>query len=262
VLSDRDIRNELAQGGLVITPLGDNALQPASVDLHLGEDFLVFKVADMTAIDPEVDQSDMMTKVHVPAGRPVVGYPGGQRPRFVLHPNEFVLACTMERVTLPPHLVGRLEGKSSLGRLGLLTHSTAGFFDPGFDGVPTLELSSCAPIPIILWPGMKVCQMSFDRTESVAERPYGHPDLKSKYQGQGNVTASRSDRPPLPQLCMAVDPSLKAMREAFIAHDERVPPDVMWATEAGCTLPRDHPTGWHSSVDNSGKVVAEWRGPR
>ena len=181
LLSDRDIRAELAAGRLGIDPFDDGLIQPSSVDVRLDNLFRVFNNTRYTHIDPAVRQDDLTSLVEPKEGEP-----------FVLHPGEFVLGATLERCTLPDDLAGRLEGKSSLGRLGLLTHSTAGFIDPGFSGHITLELSNVANLPITLWPGMKIGQLCLLRLTSPAEHPYGSDKVGSKYQGQRGPTPSRS----------------------------------------------------------------------
>jgi dCTP deaminase len=181
ILSDGTLRRLLAEGRLAIEPLGEGQIQPASVDVRLGDTFLAFRRHTTASIDPRDLHEALMEPVTVAEGQP-----------FILHPGEFVLGTTLERVTLPDDLVARLEGKSSLGRLGLLIHSTAGFVDPGWaNGQITLELSNVAPLPIKLWPGMRIGQLSFMQMDAPAERPYGHPDLGSKYQGQSGPIASR-----------------------------------------------------------------------
>lgn len=181
LLSDADIKMCLDTGALGIDPYDPAMIQPASVDVRLSRLFRVFETHRHPAIDPATDQPDLTRLVRVGNGQP-----------FVLHPGEFVLASTMEEVTLPDDLAARLEGKSSLGRLGLLTHSTAGFIDPGFTGRITLELSNVAALPILLHPGMKVGQLCFMRMSSPAARPYGSPGLGSRYQGQHGPVESRS----------------------------------------------------------------------
>jgi len=156
-------------------------LQPSSVDVRLDKFFRLFDNHKYPVIDPSVDQPELTRLVETPTGE-----------AFVLHPGEFVLGSTFEQVTLPDDVAARLEGKSSLGRLGLLTHSTAGFIDPGFSGHVTLELSNVATLPILLWPGMKIGQMCFFRLSSPAEQPYGSSAYGSRYQGQRGPTASRS----------------------------------------------------------------------
>src|SRR5215207_1435312 len=181
LLSDRDIRTEVAAGRLRLDPYEPALLQPSSVDVRLDRYFRVFNNQQYTHIDPALQQDDLTTLVE----------PKGEGP-FVLHPGEFVLGSTFERVELPDDLAGRLEGKSSLGRLGLLTHSTAGFIDPGFCGHITLELSNVANLPITLWPGMKIGQLCLFRLSSPAEHPYGSAQAGSRYQGQRGPTPSKA----------------------------------------------------------------------
>jgi dCTP deaminase len=180
VLSDRSIRDELASGGIVIDPLDENAIQPSSVDVHVDRYFRVFRNDTTPYIDPKRAQEDLTELVEVQDDK-----------AFILHPGEFVLGSTRERVALGPDLVARLEGKSSLGRLGLLIHSTAGFVDAGWDGHLTLELSNVANLPIAIYPGMKIGQISFLRMTSEAETPYGSETAGSKYKGQRGPTPSR-----------------------------------------------------------------------
>lgn len=181
ILSDGTIRQLLSTGGLVITPLDDSQIQPASVDIRLGSSFLTFRRHTSECIDPRNIDPGLMEPMTVADDQP-----------FILHPSEFALGTTLERLTLPDDIVARVEGKSSLGRLGLLIHATAGFVDAGWrDGQITLELSNVAPLPIKLWPGMKIGQLSFMQMDKPAERPYGHPALNSKYQGQSGPIASR-----------------------------------------------------------------------
>ncbi|MCC6381250.1 MAG: dCTP deaminase [Dehalococcoidia bacterium] len=180
VLSDRSIRKELDAGTIGVDPLAEDALQPASVDLRLGRQFRVFRNSRIPYIDVKREYPDLTELVEIDDERP-----------FVLHPGEFALAVTLERVRLPDFIVGRLEGKSSLGRLGLLIHSTAGYVDPGWDGALTLELSNVANLPITLYYGMKVSQISFLRLTEPAEHPYGSHAAGSKYQGQEGPTPSR-----------------------------------------------------------------------
>jgi dCTP deaminase len=180
ILSDRSIREELASGRIVIEPLGDNAIQPSSVDLHCDSLFRVFRNDTTPYIDPKQSQEDLTELVEV-----------AEDGAFILHPGEFVLGSTLELVALPDDLVARLEGKSSLGRLGLLIHSTAGFVDCGFNGHLTLELSNVATLPIALYPGMKIGQISFLRMTTPADNPYGSGATGSKYQGQRGPTPSR-----------------------------------------------------------------------
>lgn len=181
LLSDRDIRAELAAGRVVLDPFDAGMVQPSSVDVRLDKYFRVFENHRYPHIDPAEEQPDLTRMVE----------PADDEP-FILHPGEFVLASTYEVVTLPDDVAGRLEGKSSLGRLGLLTHSTAGFIDPGFSGHVTLELSNVATLPIKLWPGMKIGQLCLIRLSSPAEEPYGSSTYGSRYQGQRGPTASKS----------------------------------------------------------------------
>jgi dCTP deaminase len=180
ILSDVTIREQLAGGRIVIEPLGERSIQPSSVDLHVDRYFRVFRNDTTPFIDPKEPQEDLTELVEVAEGR-----------SFILHPGEFVLGSTLERVALPDDLVARLEGKSSLGRMGLLIHSTAGFVDAGWDGHLTLELSNVANLPIALYPGMKIGQISFLRMTTAAEHPYGSTETASKYQGQRGPTPSR-----------------------------------------------------------------------
>lgn len=181
LLSDGDLLIEIGTGRLGITPFEHDMVQPASIDVRLNQTFRVFETHRHAFIDPAEDQRDLTRVVNV-----------GTREPFVLHPGEFVLAATYETVRLPNDLAARLEGKSSLGRLGLMTHSTAGWIDPGFEGQVTLELSNVANLPIKLWPGMKIGQMCVFRTSSPVMRPYGSPELGSRYQNQIDPTPSRS----------------------------------------------------------------------
>ncbi|MEY4477331.1 MAG: hypothetical protein RJA31_835 [Actinomycetota bacterium] len=181
LLSDRDIRAELESGRVQLDPLDMNMIQPSSIDVRLDKFFRLFDNHKYPFIDPAEEQPDLTRAVEVSADEP-----------FILHPGEFVLGSTFELVTLPDDIAARLEGKSSLGRLGLLTHSTAGFVDPGFSGHVTLELSNVATLPIKLWPGMKIGQLCFFRLTSASENPYGSEKYGSRYQGQRGPTASRS----------------------------------------------------------------------
>ncbi|MFI7134879.1 dCTP deaminase [Nonomuraea sp. NPDC050153] len=183
LLSDRDILAEIEVGRLGLDPFDLDMIQPSSIDVRLDRFFRVFENHRYPHIDPSVEQPDLTRMVE----------PDGDEP-FILHPGEFVLASTYEVVTLPDDLASRLEGKSSLGRLGLLTHSTAGFIDPGFSGHVTLELSNVATLPIKLWPGMKIGQLCVFRLSSPAEHPYGSEKYGSRYQGQRGPTPSRSFR--------------------------------------------------------------------
>jgi dCTP deaminase len=180
ILSDRTIRAELETGRIAIDPLDEQCIQPSSVDLRLDRLFRVFLNHTMPVIDVKEDLEDLTRLVEI-----------GEGEAFILHPGEFVLGSTYERVTLPDDLVGRIEGKSSLGRLGLLIHSTAGFIDAGFSGYLTLELSNVANLPITLYPGMKIGQVSFLRMTTSADVPYGSARVGSKYQGQRGPTPSR-----------------------------------------------------------------------
>ncbi len=180
LLSDRDLLQELKSGQLELDPFDPELVQPSSVDVRLDRQFRVFNNHLYTHIDPRERQDDLTTLVEVADGEP-----------FVLHPGEFVLASTLETVALGDQLAARLEGKSSLGRLGLLVHSTAGWIDPGFTGQVTLELSNVARLPIRLWPGMRIGQLCVFQLTSPAQRPYGSPGLGSRYQGQQGPTPSR-----------------------------------------------------------------------
>ena len=183
VLSDRDIRAALDAGAVTIRPYDAHDLQPSSVDLHLDRRFRVFRNNRYAFIDVRAPQPDLTELLTIEDDEP-----------FILHPGEFVLGQTHEWVELPNDLVARLEGKSSLGRLGLLIHSTAGYVDPGWKGNLTLELSNVANLPIALYSGMRIGQISFFRMSSPVERPYGSPELGSKYQGQSEPTASAFHR--------------------------------------------------------------------
>jgi dCTP deaminase len=181
LLSDRDIKAELALGRIGLDPYDPALIQPSSIDVRLDRFFRLFDNHKYPFIDPAADQPELTHLVEVDPAEP-----------FILHPGEFVLGSTYELVTLPDDIAARLEGKSSLGRLGLLTHSTAGFVDPGFSGHVTLELSNVATLPIKLWPGMKIGQICYFRLSSPAENPYGSSIYGSRYQGQRGPTASRS----------------------------------------------------------------------
>jgi len=180
ILSDRTIREEIEARRIEIDPFDPDCVQPSSVDLHVDSSFRVFHNARHPFIDVREEQPDLTEVLEVKPDEP-----------FILHPGEFVLGSTLERVRLPDDLVARLEGKSSLGRLGLLIHSTAGYVDPGWDGYLTLELSNVANLPITIYPGMKIGQISFFRLTTAAETPYGSDRAGSKYQGQRGPTASR-----------------------------------------------------------------------
>jgi dCTP deaminase len=181
LLSDRDLRAELHAGRVGLDPYDEEMIQPSSVDVRLDRYFRVFENHLYPHIDPAEEQADLTRLVET-----------GPDEAFILHPGEFALASTYEVITLPDDIAGRLEGKSSLGRLGLLTHSTAGFIDPGFSGHVTLELSNVATLPIKLWPGMKIGQLCLFRLSSPAEHPYGSAIYGSRYQGQRGPTPSRS----------------------------------------------------------------------
>jgi dCTP deaminase len=183
VLSDTTIRSEIEAGHIVIDPFDEGLVQPSSVDVRVDARFRVFHNGRYPYIDVRQAMPDLTELVEVKDGEP-----------FILHPGEFVLGQTLERVTLPNDLVARLEGKSSLGRLGLLIHSTAGFVDPGWKGNLTLELSNVATLPIALYYGMRIGQISFFTMSSPVDRPYGSPELRSRYQGQKEPTASAFHR--------------------------------------------------------------------
>lgn len=181
LLSDRDIRAQLDAGRVGLEPYDPQMVQPSSIDIRLDRHFRLFDNHKYPFIDPAAEQPGLTRLVQACAGE-----------AFVLHPGEFVLASSYERVRLPDDIAARVEGKSSLGRLGLLTHATAGFVDPGFAGHVTLELSNVATLPIKLWPGMKIGQLCFFQLSSPAEFPYGSTEYGSHYQGQRGPTASRS----------------------------------------------------------------------
>ena len=180
VLSDKTIREQLEAGRIEIDPYEPDLMQPSSLDVRVDRYFRVFRNSRYPYIDVKVEQEGLTELLEVEGAE-----------AFVLHPGEFVLGSTLERVTLPDDLVARLEGKSSLGRLGLLIHSTAGFIDPGWDGHVTLELSNVANLPITIYAGMKIGQLSFVQLSEPAERPYGSAGIGSKYQGQRGPTPSR-----------------------------------------------------------------------
>jgi dCTP deaminase len=180
VLSDRSIKEALAAGRLIIEPLGEDCIQPSSVDVHVDQYFRVFRNYSRRVIDVREAQEDLTELIDVGADEPMI-----------LHPGEFMLGSTTERIAIPDNIVGRLDGKSSLGRLGLVIHSTAGFIDAGWDGHITLELSNVANLPITLYPGMKIGQISFFEMTTSADRPYGASGLGSKYRGQRGPTPSK-----------------------------------------------------------------------
>ena len=181
LLSDRDILNEIDAGRIRMEPFDPAMVQPASIDVRLDRYFRVFENHRYPHIDPAQAQDDLTREVQAEGEEP-----------FILHPGEFVLGSTYEEVSLPEDLAARVEGKSSLGRLGLLTHATAGFVDPGFSGHVTLELANVATLPIKLYPGMKIGQFCFFRMSSASEHPYGSEKYGSRYQGQRGPTPSRS----------------------------------------------------------------------
>jgi dCTP deaminase len=181
LLSDRDIAAEIKSGRVKVEPFDPKMIQPSSVDVRLDRFFRVFENHRYEVIDPSIEQSELTREVAV-----------APDDFFILHPGEFVLASTYEVITLPDDIAGRLEGKSSLGRLGLLTHSTAGFIDPGFSGHITLELSNVANLPVKLYPGMKIGQLCLIKLSSSAEHPYGSALYGSRYQGQRGPTPSKS----------------------------------------------------------------------
>jgi len=181
LLSDRDIKSEISLGRIKLEPYDAAMVQPASVDIRLDRFFRTFENHKYQFIDPAQEQEDLTRAVEVAPNEP-----------FILHPGEFVLGSTYEVVTLPDDIAARVEGKSSLGRLGLLTHATAGFVDPGFSGHVTLELSNVANLPVTLWPGMKIGQLCFIKMSSSSEHPYGSGVYGSRYQNQRGPTASRS----------------------------------------------------------------------
>jgi dCTP deaminase len=181
LLSDRDIKSEIDKKRVVLEPCDLNMIQPSSVDVRLDRLFRTFENHKYAHIDPAENQPELTREVGVASNE-----------AFILHPGEFVLGSTYEVITLPDDIAGRLEGKSSLGRLGLLTHSTAGFIDPGFSGHVTLELSNVANLPIKLWPGMKIGQLALFRLSSPADHPYGSAVYGSRYQGQRGPTPSKA----------------------------------------------------------------------
>ena len=180
ILADRDIKKALKEGRISIEPMFPNALQPASVDLHLGGEFLVFRTTDQVCIDPKEPIDNIMERVHIDEHR-----------QFVLHPGEFALGMMYETTGVGDDIVGRLEGKSSLGRIGLLIHATAGYLDPGNKLKMTLELHNVSPLPIKLYYKMPIAQMSYTPLSSAAEHPYGKSKLGSKYYGAMKPQASQ-----------------------------------------------------------------------
>ncbi len=180
ILSDRTLREQIGAGRIVIEPFDERCIQPSSIDVKIGNLFRVFRNHTAGIIDVKRNQEDLTELITI-----------AEDGVFMLHPGEFVLGSTLERVAVPDDLVGRVEGKSSLGRLGLIIHSTAGFIDAGFDGHITLELTNIATLPITLYPGMKIGQVSFMQMTTPADRPYGSGAQGSKYQGQRGPTPSR-----------------------------------------------------------------------
>jgi dCTP deaminase len=186
ILSDRSLLEQLAAGRIIVDPLDESLVQPSSIDVRISNLFRVFRNHTRGVIDVKEDLRNLTELIEIPADENGVGDEA-----FMLHPGEFVLGSTYERIAVPDDLVGRVEGKSSLGRLGLLIHSTAGFIDAGFDGHITLELANVASLPITLYPGMKIGQVSFMQMTTSAESPYGAGAHGSKYQGQRGPTPSR-----------------------------------------------------------------------
>lgn len=185
VLSDGTIRRLVEEGRIGIDPWDPDMVQPASVDLRLGPSFRVFHNHRVASIDLADPPSNLTEQVDIDEDTP-----------FVIHPGEFVLGRTLERVRMPDDIVSRIEGKSSLGRLGLIVHATAGFVDPGFEGTLTLEITNLTRVPIKLWSGKPIAQLSFMTLDAPAQRPYGHPDLGSHYHGQTDATESRYEGGP------------------------------------------------------------------
>lgn len=185
VLSDGTIRRLVAEEHIRIVPWDERMVQPASIDLKLGSSFRVFHNHRATAIDLADPPTNLTELVTVEDGQ-----------SFIIHPGEFVLGCTQEWVEIPDDIVARIEGKSSLGRLGLIVHATAGFVDPGFAGTLTLEITNLTRVPIVLWPRQPIAQLSFMALDRPAERPYGHPELGSHYHGQVDATESRYEGGP------------------------------------------------------------------
>lgn len=183
VLSDRSIKKALAAGRLGIEPLDEQAIQPASVDLRLDGVFRVFRTTSRPYVDVAQDVDDLTELVEISPEEP-----------FVIHPGSFCLGSTLETITIPNDIVARVDGKSSLGRLGLLVHATAGYVDPGWTGKLTLELSNQSQMPIALYYGMRIAQISFIELTTPVDRPYGSAELGSKYQGQTGPTPSRISR--------------------------------------------------------------------
>ncbi len=179
ILSDKDIRQEIKQKRLIITPFEKNNIQPASLDVRMGDEFRIFKNTTKAYLDVKDPDLDIMELVKIKKGDPLI-----------VHPGEFLLGTTVEKVKIPNDIVAQLNGRSSLGRLGIIIHATAGFIDPGFEGYITLEMTNMANIPIALYPHMRIGQLAFFRLSSEAENPYG-PKKGSKYSGQVGPTTSR-----------------------------------------------------------------------
>src|SRR3990170_2868640 len=209
VLSDRTIKEELAAGRLVIEPLNERDIQPASVDLHLDRVFRTFRVTGRPYVDVREPMDDLTELVTIEDGEP-----------FIVQPGSFVLGCTLESVTLPDDIVARVDGRSSLGRLGLLVHATAGYVDPGWTGKLTLELSNQSQMPIALYYGMNVSQISFLRMSTPVERPYGSAGLASKYQGQTGPTPSRVFEDFGPRVALQVQPPGRVRRITAVGGDD------------------------------------------
>jgi dCTP deaminase len=183
ILSDKDLKKCIDDGKIVIDPLTDEKqIQPSSIDMRIGDEFKVFRVIRKPFIDPKDDDdiASYMESLTVEDGE-----------AFIIHPNEFALATTYEYVKVPDDLVARVEGRSSMGRLGVTMHVTAGYIDPGFEGKITLEISNIGAMPVALYPGQRVCQLVFETMTTPAEKPYGHPDRNSKYMGQKSPESSR-----------------------------------------------------------------------
>ncbi|MDD5959199.1 dCTP deaminase [Methanobrevibacter wolinii] len=183
ILSDQDLKEYIKNKKIIIDPLKDEEqIQPSSVDMRLGDEFKVFKVIRKPYIDPKDDEdlASYMESIIVENNN-----------AFIIHPGEFALATTYEYVKVPNDLVARVEGRSSMGRLGVTMHVTAGYIDPGFEGKITLEISNIGAMPVALYPGQRVCQLVFETMTNPAEKPYGHPDRNSKYMGQKSPETSR-----------------------------------------------------------------------
>lgn len=208
IISDGSLRRLVREGMIGIHPFDEDAVQPASYDVRASGMFRVFRNDGSTHIDPREDQPTLTVPVEQIGNKP-----------FVLHPGEFVLGSTVESFGLPNHIVGRLEGKSSLGRLGLVIHSTAGFIDPGFIGTITLELSNAATLPICLWANMPIGQVSFQYLDQPCEVPYGDPRRKSKYQHQVTPTASKMHQNWETESATEEDPAGALVEVPFAPHE-------------------------------------------